>query len=82
MSSMPLHRLVCLTGVSGSGKSTLVQDVLFPALQKAHGKPTESPGRVRSADGRRADRGGGADRSDPDRPHDALQSGQLRRRVR
>jgi excinuclease ABC subunit A len=42
---LPLHRLVCLTGVSGSGKSTLVQDVLFPALQKAHGKPTETPGR-------------------------------------
>ena len=42
---LPLHRLVCLTGVSGSGKSTLVQDVLYPALQKAHGKPTEAPGR-------------------------------------
>ena len=42
---LPLHRLVCLTGVSGSGKSTLVQDVLYPALQKAHGKPTETPGR-------------------------------------
>ncbi|MGA8707778.1 MAG: excinuclease ABC subunit UvrA, partial [Steroidobacteraceae bacterium] len=40
----PLHRLVCLTGVSGSGKSTLVQNVLFPALQKAHGKPSDSPG--------------------------------------
>jgi excinuclease ABC subunit A len=37
---IPLHRLVCLTGVSGSGKSTLVQDVLYPALQQAHGKPT------------------------------------------
>src|ERR1700688_2145557 len=42
---LPLHRLVCLTGVSGSGKSTLVQDVLYPALQKAHGKRTEAPGR-------------------------------------
>ena len=41
---LPLHRLVCLTGVSGSGKSTLVQDVLFPALQKAHGAPSEAPG--------------------------------------
>jgi excinuclease ABC subunit A len=44
---IPLHRLVCLTGVSGSGKSTLVQDVLFPALQKVHGKPTETPGAFR-----------------------------------
>jgi len=41
---LPLHRLVCLTGVSGSGKSTLVQDVLYPALQKAHGTPSEAPG--------------------------------------
>jgi excinuclease ABC subunit A len=41
---IPLHRLVCLTGVSGSGKSTLVQNVLFPALQKAHGKPSDTPG--------------------------------------
>src|SRR3954453_5328889 len=40
----PLERLVCVTGVSGSGKSTLVQDVLYPALLKAKGRPTESPG--------------------------------------
>jgi excinuclease ABC subunit A len=48
---LPLHALVCLTGVSGSGKSTLVQDVLFPALQKAHGKPTEVPGRFERLEG-------------------------------
>ena len=30
--SIPLNRLVCITGVSGSGKSTLVQDVLYAAL--------------------------------------------------
>jgi excinuclease ABC subunit A len=39
---IPLHRLVCLTGVSGSGKSTLVEQVLFPALQHAHGRAAES----------------------------------------
>ena len=33
-----------MTGVSGSGKSTLVHDVLFPALLRAKGKPTENPG--------------------------------------
>ncbi|MCO5108732.1 MAG: excinuclease ABC subunit A [Burkholderiaceae bacterium] len=41
---IPLERLVCLTGVSGSGKSTLMQNVLLPALLKARGRPTESPG--------------------------------------
>ena len=41
---LPLGRLVCVTGVSGSGKSTLVQDVLFPALLKQKGKPSEAPG--------------------------------------
>jgi len=42
--SIPLNRLVCVTGVSGSGKSTLIQDVLYPALLKHFGKPTEAPG--------------------------------------
>ena len=42
--AIPLNRLVCVTGVSGSGKSTLVQDVLYPALLKHKGKPTESAG--------------------------------------
>jgi excinuclease ABC subunit A len=42
--SLPLGRLVCLTGVSGSGKSTLVQNVLYPAMLKIMGKPTEAPG--------------------------------------
>jgi excinuclease ABC subunit A len=44
---IPLRHLVCVTGVSGSGKSTLVHDILFPALLRAKGKPTENPGRHR-----------------------------------
>jgi excinuclease ABC subunit A len=47
----PLERLVCVTGVSGSGKSTLVQDVLYRALLKAKGRPTETPGAHRALKG-------------------------------
>jgi excinuclease ABC subunit A len=51
--SFPLNRLVCVTGVSGSGKSTLVQGVLYAALRKAKGKPTETPGAHRGLHGDR-----------------------------
>jgi len=40
----PLRRLVCITGVSGSGKSTLIEDVLYKAMLKAKGRPSETPG--------------------------------------
>ncbi len=49
--TIPLERLVCITGVSGSGKSTLVQDVLYAALLKTKGKPTEAPGQHRALKG-------------------------------
>ncbi len=45
---IPLRRMVCVTGVSGSGKSTLVHDILYPALLRAKGRPTENPGRYRA----------------------------------
>src|SRR2546427_2473520 len=48
---IPLQRLGCITGVSGSGKSTLVQDVLYAALRRAKGKPTETPGTFRELRG-------------------------------
>jgi excinuclease ABC subunit A len=49
--AIPLRCLVCVTGVSGSGKSTLVHDVLYPALLRAKGKPTENPGLHRALKG-------------------------------
>lgn len=33
--SIPLGKLVCVTGVSGSGKSTLINDILYNALAKS-----------------------------------------------
>ena len=51
---IPLGRLVCVTGVSGSGKSTLIEEVLYRALLKRFGRPTEAPGvhrEIRGGDG-------------------------------
>lgn len=51
---LPLSRLVCLTGVSGSGKSTLMETVLWRALLKHQGRPTEAPGEFRELRGAEA----------------------------
>ena len=48
---IPLHRLVCVTGVSGSGKSTLMQDVLYNALAALKHKPVDPPGKHRAIAG-------------------------------
>ena len=79
---IPLKRLVCVTGVSGSGKSTLIQDVLYPALAKAKGKATETPGRLRPPVRRGLARRRRVRRPVADRQDHAQQSGELRRRVR
>ena len=49
--SIPLHMLVCVTGVSGSGKSTLVHDVLYGGLRRAMGEGGAPRGSLRSIDG-------------------------------
>ena len=42
--SIPLARMVCVTGVSGSGKSSLVNDVIYRASLRELGEPTQAPG--------------------------------------
>ena len=41
--SIPLGKLVCVTGVSGSGKSTLISDILGRALNKYFYRAKEEP---------------------------------------
>ncbi|HNT26100.1 MAG TPA: excinuclease ABC subunit UvrA [Anaerolineales bacterium] len=49
--SIPLGKLVCITGVSGSGKSTLMVDILYKALAaQLHGAHTQ-PGLHERIDG-------------------------------
>ncbi|MEE8311296.1 MAG: excinuclease ABC subunit UvrA [Candidatus Binatia bacterium] len=45
--SLPLARLVCVTGVSGSGKSTLVRDILHDNLARVIGANRTRAGRAK-----------------------------------
>ncbi|MBP1689889.1 MAG: excinuclease subunit, partial [Deltaproteobacteria bacterium] len=49
--TIPLARMVCITGVSGSGKSTLVEEVLHRGLLRRRGLPTAPPGLCDAIDG-------------------------------
>jgi excinuclease ABC subunit A len=49
--SIPLGRLVCITGVSGSGKSSLARDVLCHALRRHLGLLAPEPGLHDGIDG-------------------------------
>lgn len=47
----PLGVLTVVTGVSGSGKSTLVRDILYKALMRAKGFPSDAPGAFKQLTG-------------------------------
>ena len=49
--SLPLGKMVCVTGVSGSGKSTLIHDTLFPILNQHFFRSRRSPLAYKSIDG-------------------------------
>ncbi|MEA1958589.1 MAG: excinuclease ABC subunit UvrA [Chloroflexota bacterium] len=49
--SIPLGRMVCITGVSGSGKSTLIGDILYKKLAQTFYRAKERPGDCDGIDG-------------------------------
>lgn len=49
--SIPLNKLVCITGVSGSGKSTLILDILSKALAKKFYRAKAEPGQHKNIKG-------------------------------
>lgn len=48
---IPLHGLVCVSGVSGSGKSTLIKQIFQPAILKALGKSSNKIGQFNGLTG-------------------------------
>jgi excinuclease ABC subunit A len=49
--SLPLGKLVCISGVSGSGKSTLMNDVLYKKLAQVFYQAKDKPGKCDSITG-------------------------------
>jgi len=49
--AIPLHGLVCVTGVSGSGKSTLISDIFYAGLRRRKGDMSVPEGLCRTIEG-------------------------------
>ena len=49
--SIPLAKLVCVTGVSGSGKSSLIGDILVPVLRRRLHASEDIPGKHQTIEG-------------------------------
>ena len=73
---------VAVTGVSGSGKSTLVNDILHKALARHFYRAADKPGAHDRILGLDAARQGDRHRPEPDRPHAALEPGDLHQGLR
>ena len=79
---IPLGVLVAVTGVSGAGKSSLINGILQPALRRQLLGSYDQIGRHGVRAGHRAAGQGHRHRSEADRPHAALQPGDLHQGVR
>ena len=67
-----------VTGVSGSGKSTLVNEILYKSLaRQLYRASRRSRARTTAIDGIALDRQGDRDRPVADRPHAAIESGDV-----
>jgi excinuclease ABC subunit A len=80
--SLPLQRLVVVTGVSGSGKEHADPGRAVPRAGAPLRQADRNPGRLRPAAGRRAAVRRRVRRPEPDRQDRAQQPGQLRRCLR
>ena len=79
--SIPLGTFTCVTGVSGGGKSTLIIETLYKALAKRLNNAREHAGDHAGLDGVGSPRQDRRHRPVADRPHAALQPGDLHRRL-
>ena len=78
---IPLGLFTCVTGVSGGGKSTLLVDTLYKAVARKLNGAERGPCPARPHRRARAPRQGDRHRPVADRPHAALEPGDLYRRL-
>ena len=78
---IPLGTFTCVTGVSGSGKSTLIIETLYKALARQLNKARAQSRQARGHRGPGVPRQDHRHRPVADRPHAALQPGDLYRRL-